>query len=96
MTYVVVGVWEMSEANAEERLAGFRNVIVPGVRQAPGLSKEYWTADVASTRAYTWIMFDDRSSAEAFAADVRANTAEQAKNGVTSISLAVTEVSAET
>jgi len=96
MSYVVVGVWEMSEGNAEERLAGLRNVIVPGVRQAPGLLKGYWTADVASSRSYTWIMFDDRNCAEAFASDVRANTAEQAKNGVTSISLAVTEVAAET
>jgi hypothetical protein len=94
--FVVVGVWEMDPALDEVRRSVFPD-LVAGVGRAPGLEKGYWSAEVADPhRSHTFIVFEDRASAEAFAADVRGNLVDQARAGVTNISLDLAEISATT
>jgi hypothetical protein len=44
----------------------------------------------------TFIVFDDRAAAEAFAVDVRGNIENQRRAGVENLSLVIHEVAAET
>jgi hypothetical protein len=91
--FVVIGVWHLDPALDDVR-RGLMSDLVAGVAQAPGIVKGYWAADAADpTRSHTFIVFEDRASAEAFAADVRSDLENQARAGVTSISLDLAEVS---
>ncbi|MGS0686975.1 hypothetical protein ACVBEQ_17845 [Nakamurella sp. GG22] len=92
--WVVIGAWNIDPdrmAAAREQLLAH---IVPGVRHAPGLVKGYWAEQNA--RSHTFIVFQDREAADAFAGDVRKNTASQAEHGVDAVDIAVYEIVAET
>lgn len=88
--YAVVGTWETDPGLAEMRQQMLQR-IVEGVRQAPGFVHGYW-ADSSPERSHTFIVFADRSTAEAFEGDVRANLANQARAGVKSTGLYLAEV----
>lgn len=93
--YAVVGIWEMDPQQREEQAAA-RERIVAGVAQLPGLVKGYWSDSSEPNRAHTFIVFDDRSAAESFAADVRGNIENQSRSGVRNISLDLVTVTAMT
>jgi quinol monooxygenase YgiN len=94
--FVVVGVWELDPALDDVRRGMFPD-LVAGVGRAPGLVKGYWSAEVGDPhRSHTFILFEDRASAEAFAADVRGNLVNQARAGVSNLSLDLAEISATT
>ena len=94
--FVVIGVWALDPALEEVRRAVFDD-LVAGVGQAHGIVRAYWAQDADDpTRSHTFIVFTDRESAESFAADVRANSENQARAGVTPVSLDLAEVSATT
>ncbi len=65
--HVVVGTWETDPHLAEVRQQMLSR-IVDGVRRAPGFVQGYW-ADSSPFRSHTFIVFSDRSAAEAFEAD---------------------------
>ena len=94
--YAVVGVWNTDPGMADQHQDSLLNRIVPGVRQLPALVTGYWAGKPDGDRSYTFILFEDASAAEAFAAGVRANAAAQAGNGVTNVELAVVPVVAQT
>jgi hypothetical protein len=93
--HVVVGGWEMDPSQAGDRRATLEG-IVSNVKQIPGLVKGYWTGGPMQERSYTFIVFSERTQAEAFAADVRGNAEKQASNGVRNLSLDVHEIVAQT
>ncbi len=92
--FVVIGDWRMSPEQADEQRAGLSR-IANGVAQLPGLVKGYWTTSDDGSRSSTFIVFDDRAAAEAFAANVRGNIDNQRRAGVENLSLAVHQVAAE-
>jgi hypothetical protein len=71
--FVVIGAWKLDpELKEMQRLV--LGGIVDGVRQTPGIVKGYWAEGIADPAgAHTFVVFDDRGSAEAFARDVRGN-----------------------
>ncbi len=93
--FVVIGDWRMSFPPGDEQRAGLSR-IVSGVTQLPGLAKGYWTSSDDGTASTTFIVFDDRAAAEAFAVDVRGNIENQRRAGVENLSLVIHEVAAET
>jgi hypothetical protein len=93
--FVVIGDWRMSPEQRDEQRAGLSR-IAHGVAGLPGLAKGYWTSSDDGTRSSTFIVFEDRFAAEAFAADVRGNIDNQRRAGVENLSLVVHEVAAET
>lgn len=93
--FVVIGDWRMSFQPGEEQRAALSR-IVSGVSQLPGLAKGYWTSSDDGTSSMTFIVFDDRAVAEAFAADVRGNVENQRRAGVENLGLVIHEVAAET
>lgn len=94
--FVVIGLWELDPALGEMQRQVLDG-IVAGVSHAPGIVKGYWADGTTDpTRSHTFIVFADRVSAEAFAEDVRGNIENQARAGVTNVSLDLAEVSATT
>jgi len=93
--FVVIGDWRMSPEQRDEQRAGLSR-IAHGVAGLPGLAKGYWTSSDDGTRSSTFIVFEDRTAAEAFAADVRGNIDNQRRAGVENLGLVVHEVAAET
>lgn len=93
--FVVIGDWRLSREQDDEQGAGLSR-IVSGVARLPGLAKGYWTISDDGTRSSTFIVFDDRTAAEAFVADVRGNVENQRRAGVENLSLVVHEIAAET
>lgn len=94
--FVVIGLWELDPELREMQKQGLEG-IVAGVSQAPGIVKGYWAEGTSDPpRSHTFIVFADLASAEAFAADVRGNIENQARAGVTNLSLDLAEVSATT
>ncbi len=94
--FVVIGLWELDPERREMQRQALDR-IVAGVSHAPGFVTGYWADGTQDPpRSHTFIVFADRASAEAFAADVRGNLENQARAGVTNISLDLAEVSATT
>lgn len=94
--FVVIGLWKL-DPELREVQKQVLDGIVAGVSQAPGIVKGYWAEGTSDPlRSHTFIVFADRRSAEAFAADVRGNIENQARAGVTNLSLDLAEVSATT
>ncbi len=93
--YVVIGVWEMDPELRDVQRA-ILDQIVAGVGRLPGIVTGFWAEAADPARSHTFIVFADRPSAEAFAAEVRGNLENQARAGVTSVSLEVAEVTATT
>jgi hypothetical protein len=94
--FVVIGLWEL-DPELHDIQRQLLDDIVAGVSRAPGIVKGYWAhVTTDPSRSHTFIVFADRASAEAFAADVRGNFENQARAGVTNVSLELAEVSATT
>jgi hypothetical protein len=91
--HAVVGIWEMDPGLREAQSEGLRG-IVAGVAELPGVVKGYWSDSSQPDHSHTFIVFEDRESAESFAADVRRNVENQARAGVRNISLDVVAVRA--
>ena len=91
----VIGDWRMNPQHGADQTAGLAR-IAGGVAELPGLVKGYWTNSEVGTRAHTFIVFEDRAAAEAFASDVRGNIENQRRAGMENVSLVIEEVSAET
>ena len=93
--FVVIGDWRMTPQQGDDQRAGLAR-IVAGVSQLPDLVKGYWTSSEDGTRSHTFIVFQDRAAAEAFASDVRGNLENQQRAGVENVSLVIDEVTAQT
>lgn len=84
----------LSKRSNQPEPAGGAN-IVPSVRQAPGLIRGYW-AGWPGQRSHSFVVFEDQTSAEQFAANVRGNKQGQAESGVGVMDLSVVPISAQT
>jgi hypothetical protein len=93
--YAVIGAWDMAPELADKQQAMLRDVIVPSVRQAPGLVKGYWAGEPGQ-RSHSFVVFETEEAARAFAAAVRANARAQSESGVGADVLIVVRVAAET
>ncbi|GAB3932794.1 hypothetical protein GCM10029976_039260 [Kribbella albertanoniae] len=93
--YAVVGVWEMDSAQREAQQSALEG-IVAGVSQLPGMVKGYWSDYEDPARSHTFIVFDDRDAAAAFADSVRGNVENQTRSGVRNISVDILAVKATT
>jgi hypothetical protein len=94
--FVVIGLWAL-DPELREMQRQVLDGIVAGVSRAPGIVKGYWAEGTSDPpRSHTFIVFADRISTEAVAADVRGNIENQARAGVTNLTLDLAEVSATT
>ena len=93
-THATIATFRMDRARETEQKEGLRRMIVPGVRKATGFVTGHWTLDRELSESVALITFDSRENAEAFAVNVRANTANQAAVGIDLLSIRVVEVSA--
>jgi hypothetical protein len=93
-THATVALFRMDLAKEEAQRQGLRDVIVPGVREAPGFVTGYWTLDRAAGESVAFIAFESLETAEALAENVRNNASNQAAVGIELLSVRIAEITA--
>ncbi len=93
-THATVATFTMDPAREAEQRAGLDAMIVPGVRRHPGFVSGTWTRDREAGTSTVLLTFESVGSAEAMAADVRANAEHQAAVGIVLQDVRVVEVEA--
>jgi hypothetical protein len=88
--HAVVAVFRTEQPQTEQHYGYLRGRIVPAVSQEPGFVAGFWTND--GERSYNMIVFQTLDAAEARAADVRGNAANQAAAGLVAERITVAEV----
>ena len=82
--YAVVGSWRMDAAQAVEQEQVLVEQIVPAVKAAAGFVAGYWCRSTDDTEAVSFVTFDDRAHAEAFASYVQSDPHGRDEHGVAS------------
>jgi hypothetical protein len=80
--YAVLGRWLMDPAQQEQQERVLHEQLVPMVKQAPGFVSAYWGRDVGGPESVSFVVFDDRASAEAFVAMVSSDPTDRGSQGV--------------
>lgn len=93
--YAVVGTWRMDPAQQEMQDRALHEQIVPMVKQTPGFVRAYWGRALNEAESVSFVVFDGRAAAEAFAANVDDDPEDRCQFGVEpSGRLAIFEVTA--
>ena len=93
-THATVALFRMDPAMEDAQLQGLRDFIVPSVRDAPQVVTGFWSLDRSAGESVAFITFDSLESAEALAANVRNNAANQTAVGIELLSVRVAEITA--
>src|SRR5687767_12115901 len=95
-THATLATFRMDLAREAEQRAGLEQMIVPGVRAAPGVVSGHWTLDREESQSIVLITYSSREAAEPMAENIRGNAANQARSGLELLSLRILEVVATT
>lgn len=95
-THATVATFAMDLSLESEQRAGLDQMIVPGVRSAPGVISGHWTVDREAGESVVLITYESLEAAEAMAANVKANAENQARVGLELLSIRIVEVIATT
>jgi len=95
-THATIATFHRDLSREAEQQAGLEQVIVPGIRSAPGVLSGHWTLDRSTSESVVMITYESLAAAEAMAANVRANAENQRAVGLELISLRIVEVVATT
>ena len=90
--YAVAGKWLMDPAQLEEQDRVLHDQIVPMVKAAPGFVSGYWGRAADGVEAVSFVVFEDRSSAEGFAEVVGSDPEDRARSGIEPGWLTITEI----
>ena len=94
-THATVVTFRMDLSREAEQRETLQNVIVPGVRSAPGFVSGTWTLDREAGESVVLVTFDAIDHARDFADSVRANAPHQQAVGIELVSLRIVEVIAD-
>ncbi len=92
--FAVIGRWRLDPEHAEEQREALTQRIVPGVAQAKGFVAGHWSEPATTGEAHSFIVFEERDAAEAFAERVRRNRPNPEDRGVRDDDLVVVELMA--
>lgn len=80
--FAVVGRWKLDPSQMQVQREVLTQRIVPGVRHADGFVAGYWSKPTEHGYAHSFIIFDERSAAEAIAESVRRNRHNRESHGI--------------
>src|SRR4051812_15026648 len=95
-THATIATFHMDLGREDEQRAGLEQMIVPGIRNAPGVITGHWTLDRSTAESVVLITYDSSTAAEDMAANIRANAANQKAIGIELVSVRVVDVLATT
>lgn len=90
--YAVLGKWRMDPAQQEEQERTLHAQIVPMVKEAPGFVSAYWGRVADENEAVSFVLFEDRGTAQGFADVVNSDPEDRERAGVEPGWLTVTEI----
>jgi hypothetical protein len=91
-THATIATFHMDLDREAEQRAGLEQMIVPGVRNAPGVITGHWTLDRSTAESIVLITYDSSTAAEDMAANIRANADNQRTVGIDLVSVRIVEV----
>lgn len=91
-THAVLSTFNVDPMKRDDQEFGLRNVIVPGVREAPGFVSGIWTRTADGTKSTVLVAFSGEADAREFQATVRANASNQAAVGLTLVDVELVQV----
>jgi hypothetical protein len=94
-THATLVTFRMDPSREAEQRGALHDVIVPGVRSAPGFVSGTWTLDREAGESVVLVSFDALDHARDFADSVRANAPHQLAVGIELVSLRIVEVIAD-
>jgi hypothetical protein len=86
----------MDLAHEAAQRDALEQMIVPGVRNAPGVVSGTWTLDRDRSETLVVITYESREAADAMASNIRGNAENQRASGLELIEVRVLEVVATT
>jgi len=95
-THATLATFDMDLSREAEQREGLDRMIVPGVRDAPGVVSGHWTLDREASQSIVLITYATRGAAEAMVENIRGNAANQAQAGLDLVSVRILEVAATT
>jgi hypothetical protein len=94
--YATIATFHMELAREAEQRAALEQMIVPGVRNAPGVITGHWTLDRSTAESVVLITYDSSTAAESMAANIRANADNQKAVGIELVSVRIVDLIATT
>jgi hypothetical protein len=95
-THATIATFRIDLEREAEQTEALHQMIVPGVRQHPGVVDGTWTLDREAGETVVLITYDSVEAAEAMAANVRGNAENQRAAGLELRSVTIVEVVATT
>ena len=95
-THATAATFRMDLANEAAQRDALERMIVPGVRNAPGVVSGTWTLDRDRSETLVVITYESREAADAMASNIRGNAENQRASGLELIEVRVLEVVATT
>lgn len=93
-THATIATFAMDPARVAEVRPILHDVIVPSVREFPGVVSGHWLTDGGGDESVAVVTFTSREAADAFAQNVRGNVTNQAAVGIELVSLRLVDVEA--
>ncbi len=91
-THATLATFRVDPSREAEQRRVLEEVIVPGVRKAPGFVSGYWTLDREVGESAVLLAFESAVDARNMAGNVRANAANQAAAGLELVSIRIVEI----
>jgi hypothetical protein len=95
-THATAATFRMDLANEAAQRDALTQMIVPGVRAAPGVVSGTWTLDRDKSETLVLITYESREAAEAMASNIRGNAENQRASGLELVEVRLLEVVATT
>ena len=95
-THAAAATFKIDLTNEQGQRDALEQIVVPGVRSAPGVVTGTWTLDRERSETLVMITYESREAAEAMAANVRGNAENQRASGLELVDVRVLEVVATT
>ena len=95
-SHATAATFRIDLTNEPAQRAALENVIVPGIRSAPGVVSGTWTLDRDRSETLVVITYEDRDAAETMAANIRGNAESQRASGLELVEVRILEVVATT
>ena len=95
-THATAATFRLDLANEVAQRDALEQMIVPGVRNAPGVVSGTWTLDRDRSETLVVITYESREAADAMASNIRGNAENQRASGLELIEVRVLEVVATT
>ena len=91
-THATLSTFRVDLSREADQRRGLEEMIIPGVRRAPGFVAGHWTVDREAAEGTVLLLFESAADAAGMVEGIRANAGNQARVGLELVSTRIVEV----